>query len=260
MDLPPRGQHPALAAVEGGLRYVWAHRLRGFATADLTSDAQALNMYDMGHEAQTVLDEAAALTPGDSALQAFRIRTLTLVGGPDDGFAQLSRDLAATGETNVNAELIRLNYLTPKWHGSLEDMHAFADAAIADPPNASFLSLKARAFIEEWLYETAMNDDKGAAAALKARAATDAFKQELAGLDDRFHSLLQTGPALTPAEAHLARNNLAFLFTVFLNKDRVKRHLADMTAPAATPWGYMAGKDVSGFIARLRKASGLARQ
>jgi hypothetical protein len=36
--LPARDQHPALAAVEGGLRYVWAHRLRGFATADLTSD------------------------------------------------------------------------------------------------------------------------------------------------------------------------------------------------------------------------------
>ena len=258
-DLPPRGLHPSLPAIEGGLRYVWAHRLRGFAVADLTSDAQAMNMYEMGDMARQVLEEAAALTPGDSAVHAFRIRTLTLVGGPDGMFEAMSRDLAATGEANVNAELVRLNYLSPKWHGSVGEMHALADAAIANPPNAAFFALKARAWIEEWLYETAMNDDEGAAKAMKARTETGEFRQALADLDDRFLEQLAAGPEMTPAEAHFARNHFAFLFAAFLDKARLTRHLAALKVPAATPWGYLAGKDVPGYIAGLRKACGLPR-
>lgn len=255
---PPRPQHPALPAIEGGVRYVWAHRLRGFATSDRTSDEQVLNMFDMAQDAQDALDEAMGLTPGDSALHAFRLRTLTLIGGPEDAFERIGRDIEATGEANVSAEMVRLNYLAPKWHGSLEEMHAFADAAIASPPNAAFLALKARAFIEEWLYENAMSDDEEAAAALKVRAATEGFKQELGVLDDRFHDLLARGPALTRAEAHFAHNNFAFLFTAFIDKARAKRHLGLIASPAATPWGYMTG-NVDAFIAKLRKECGLPR-
>ncbi|MEQ9505207.1 MAG: hypothetical protein RLO80_02975 [Hyphomonas sp.] len=258
--LPPRSQHPALAAVEGSLRYVWAHRLRGFAIADLTSDQQAFSMYDMAAEAHEVLAEAARLTPGDSAVHAFRMRAEMLARGVDGGFDAAARDLDAAGEPNVLAELARLNYLTPKWHGSVVEMHAAADAAVARAPNASFLGLKARAFIEEWLYETGMSDEKGAAAALKARAATSAFKQALADLDDRFLEMEKTGPAMTAAEAHFARNQFACLFVAFISRERVKRHLVALAVPAATPWGYHAGDKIPQFIARLRKELGLPRQ
>jgi len=256
--LPPRSQHPSLAAVEGGLRYVWAHRLRGFATADLTSDAQAFSMYDMADQAHEALAEAAHLTPGDSALHTFRIRTEMLARGTDGGFEAIVRDLEAAGEANVSAELARLNYLAPKWHGSVEEMHAVADAA-ATAPNAAFLGLKARAYIEEWLYEMAMNDEDGAADAMKARVSGAAFKQELADLDDRFWAMAQSGPAMTAAEAHFARNQFACLFAAFPDRARLKRHLAALEVPAATPWGYLAGGDVPAFVAKLRRRLGLPK-
>lgn len=257
--LPPRTSHPAFAAIEGGLRYVWAHRLRGFATADLTSDAQAFNMYDMADSAHTVLHEAAALTPSDSALHAFRIRTEMLARGAEGGIDAIFRDLNASGETNLLADMARLNYAAPKWHGSVSEMHAFADAAVAAPPNAAFLALKARAVIEEWLYETAMSDEDGAAGAFRKRSATPDFRAALAELDDRFLDLAAKGPGLSDVEAHLAHNQFAALFALFPDKARLKRHLAEIKAPAATPWGYLAGGDVPGLIARLRREAGLPK-
>lgn len=258
--LPPRGGHRALAAIEGGLRYVWAHRLRGFATADQTSDAQAFNMYDMADEAHAALAEAVLLTPGDSAAHAFRIRTEMLTQGVDGGVQAIVRDLEAAGESNVLADLARLNYLAPKWHGSVQEMHAFADAALDRAPNAAFFGLKARAFLEEWLYETGMNEMSGAPAAFMEKSATPAFRQALADLDDRFLDRIKSGPALTMTEAHFARNQLAVLFVAFVDRARLKHHLGALTAPSAAPWGYFAANDVPGFLARLRKQLGLAKR
>lgn len=257
--LPPRSGHPSLAAIEGGLRYVWAHRLRGFATADRTSDAQAFNMYEMADTAHAVLQEAAALTPQDSALHTYRIRTEMLARGVEGGIEAVFGALNAAGETNLCADLAKLSYLSPKWHGSVSEMHAFADAVAARPPNAAFLALKARAVIEEWLYETAMSDEDGAAEAFRKRTGTPAFRAALAALDDRFLDLAANGPALSAAEVHLARNQFGALFALFPDKARLKRHLAEIRAPAATPWGYLAGGDVSGLVARLRRETGLPK-
>lgn len=105
-----------------------------------------------------------------------------------------------------------------------------------------------------------MNEAPGAAAAFKARAASPAFRQALADLDDRFLDLLESGPALSAAEAHFARNQFAVLFVAFVDRPRLKRHLGALTAPSATPWGYFAGQDVPGFLARLRKELGLAKR
>jgi len=258
--LPPRAQHPSLAAIEGGLRYVWAHRLRGFAVAGQTSDAQAFNMYDMADDAHAVLAEAASLTPGDSAVHAFRIRAEMLARGVDGGVDTIAGDLDVAGEPNVLADLARLNYLAPKWHGSVEEMHAFADAAIARAPNAAVLALKARAFLEEWLYESGMNETPGASAAFREKSAAPAFRKSLADLDDRFLDLLKTGPALSAAEAHFARNQFAVLFVAFLDRPRLKHHLAALSAPSAVPWGYFAGQDVPVFLAKLRRQLGLAKR
>lgn len=258
--LPPASQHSSLAAIAGGLRYVWAHRLRGFATADQTSDAQAFNMYDMAEAAHAALAEAARLTPGDSAVHAFRIRSEMLARGVDGGVDAIVRDLEAAGESNVFADLARLNYTAPKWHGSVNEMHAFADAAMARAPNAAFLALKARAYLEEWLYESGMNETPGAAERFKEKSSAPPFRKALADLDDRFLDLLKTGPALSAAEAHFARNQFAVLFVAFVDRPRLKRHLSALTVPSATPWGYFAGKDVAGFLAKLHKELGLPKR
>jgi hypothetical protein len=258
--LPPASQHPSLAAIEGGLRYVWAHRLRGFATADQTSDAQAFNMYDMADDAHAALAEAARLTPRDSAVHAFRIRAEMLARGAEGGVEAIVRDLEVAGEPNVLADLARLNYLAPKWHGSVNEMHAFTDAAIARAPNAAFLALKARAYLEEWLYETGMNETPNAAAAFKETSSAPAFRKALADLDDRFRGLLKTGSALSAAEAHFARNQFAVLFVAFVDRPRLKHHLSALSVPSAVPWGYFAGKDVPGFLAKLHKELGLPKR
>ena len=105
-----------------------------------------------------------------------------------------------------------------------------------------------------------MNEAPGAAAAFKARSATSAFRQSLADLDDRFLDLLETGPALSAAEAHFARNQFAVLFVAFPDRPRLKHHLTGIAVPAAVPWGYFAGGNVARFLAKLHKELGLPKR
>lgn len=258
--LPALSDHPALYAIAGGLHYVWAHRLRGFATADRTSDTQVMDMAEMAAVAEDLLEAATDATPGDSALHGFRFRAMMLTGAPASAFEAATADLRTTGEANVLAELARMNYLAPKWHGSVGEMHAAAENAMDGAPNASFLALKARAWIEEWLYQTAMNDDEAEIAAFREKAKSDAFRAEIAELDDQFRHRFTAGPELSFAEAGFAHNNFAVLLTLFRDKLRLKPHLSAIGATAfQTPWGYIAGRNVPAMIARLRAETGLPK-
>lgn len=252
--------HPAMYAVAGGLHYVWAHRLRGFATADLTSNTQVMDMAEMAAVAEDLLAAAAEETPGDSALHGFRFRAMMLTNPPPGGPQALTEDLRNCGETNVLAELARLNFLAPKWHGSVAEMHAAAETAMHEAPNAAFLALKARAWIEEWLYETAMNDDEAEIAAFREKVKSEAFRADINALDDRFRQAFKEGPALSFAEAGFAHNNFAVLMTLFKDKVRLKPHLSAIAGtPFQTPWGYIAGRNVPGMIAKLRAEAGLPK-
>lgn len=258
--LPPLDSHAAMPAIHGGLCYIWAHRLRGNATADLTSDGQFMDMAEMAFHAQDLLARAAQQTPGDSALHAFRIRAIMLTGGEDGVFEAICAGLKATGEANLLAEMARLNYLTAKWHGSHEEMYGVANAAAADPPNAAFLSLQARAWIEEWLYETGMNDVREEQAAFRARRYSDDFRAEIAALDDRFHALLADLPAPSQVERQFAHNSFAMLFHLNRDKARLKAHLEAIgSTPTGMPWGYIFGENVPKKLNKLRKSVGLAQ-
>lgn len=259
-SLPPLNTHPAMPAISGAVHYVWSHRLRGYAAADLTSDQQAMNMFEMVAVAGDLLEAAARETPGDSAVHGFRIRALMLGGGNHEDFDAISRDLAASGEVNVLAELARLNFLAPKWHGSVQEMYALADTFVSAPPNGAFLALKARAIIEEWLYETAMNDDKAERAAFREKMQSETFRAEVAALDDQFRELFGREDALGFAEAGFAHNNFAVLFVLLKDKARLKPHLSAIGNTAFhTPWGYIGGRNVPGLIARLRADCGLPK-
>lgn len=258
--LPRLDGHPAMYALAGGLHYVWAHRLRGFATADRTSQSQVMDMAEMAAVAEDLLRAAAELTPGDSALHGFRFRAMMLTGAPRGGFEAVTEDLRASGEANVLAELARMNYLAPKWHGSTGQMHAAAETAMDGAPNAAFLALKARAWIEEWLYQTAMNEHEAEIAAFRDKVKSDAFRAEVAELDDRFRRDFKQGPELSFAEAGFAHNNFAVLMVLFKDTVRLKPHLSAIGSAAfQTPWGYIAGRKVPEMIARLRAEGGLPK-
>ncbi|PKP83056.1 MAG: hypothetical protein CVT79_03140 [Alphaproteobacteria bacterium HGW-Alphaproteobacteria-18] len=258
--LPRLDSHPAMYALAGGLHYVWAHRLRGFATADRTSQSQVMDMAEMAAVAEDLLGAAAGLTPGDSALHGFRFRAMMLTGAPPGGFEAVTEDLRASGEANVLAELARMSYLAPKWHGSTGQMHAAAETAMDGAPNASFLALKARAWIEEWLYQTAMNENEAEIAAFRDKVKSEAFRAEVAELDDRFRQAFTAAPELSFAEAGFAHNNFAVLMVLFKDMVRLKPHLAAIGSAAfQTPWGYIAGRKVPDMIARLRAQTGLPK-
>ncbi|WP_321490844.1 hypothetical protein [uncultured Hyphomonas sp.] len=259
-SLPPLDAHPAMPAIQGGLCYIWAHRLRGYDTADRTSDGQVMDMAQMAFHAQDLLAQAAEQTPLDSALYAFRIRAMMLTGGKEGAFDAICAGLKATGEANLLAEMARLNYLTQKWHGSHEEMYGVADAAAANPPNAAFLSLHARAWIEEWLYETGMNDVKEEKAAFRARRESEEFRADIAALDDRFRALLVDLPAPSRVERQFAHNNFAMLFHLNPDKARLKYHLEAIgDTPTSMPWGYVFGENVPKKLNKLRKSVGLAQ-
>lgn len=256
--LPDLSEHPALPALVGGLRTVWAHRLRGGATFEATSGEQIGGMLGMAAAARSALETAGRQTPNDSCVFGFGIRCLMISADDPEVFAEQSRRLEASGEANVSADLARLVYLSPKWHGSVRDMHDFADRAAGTGRNAAVVALKARAWIEEWLFETSMNEAPGAGQQFRDKLHRMDFRKVFAQLGDAFNARYTSAGGLTSAEAHFAHNTLAVLFAIFFDKDRLRPHLAAVGPFSSdVPWAYFGNQETAVEIAKLRRACGL---
>lgn len=256
--LPDMSQHPALPALIGGLRTIWAQRLRGGATFEATSSEQIGGMLGMAAAARGALEIAGGQTPNDSCVFGFGIRCLMISADDPAAFHEQCSRLHASGEANVGADLARLVYLSPKWHGSVDDMHAFADSSVGTGRSAAFLALKARAWIEEWLFETSMNDEPGAGQRFRDKLHRMDFRKVFGQLGDAFNAQYAAGGNLTAAEAHLAHNTLAVLFAIFFDKDRLRPHLAAIGPFSSdVPWAYYGDQETAFEIAKLRRSCGL---
>ncbi len=245
--------------IDGALRYLWAHRLRGFGTGDTVSQKAAFSMREMAVQAYDRLKAVRETAPEDSVCAAFFIRTLMLLGrGTQEEFVGVETSLIQSEAPNVYALMAALNFRTPKWYGSDAQMHLLADAA-AGREQAALMGLKARAHIESWLFAVGMSDDVRLKDAFLAKMRTLAFKASLAQIDDAFWKKRKAGQedAASLASAH---NQFGFLFSVFFDAERAKPHLEMVgRCPFEVPWCYASGNSIPAYVNEKRAQAGLRR-
>jgi Domain of unknown function (DUF4034) len=61
---------------------------------------------------------------------------------------------------HLMAHLMMINYLSPKWHGSIEEMHAFASNRLSETDNSLLVVLPLFAITEEWLYYSITGEEE----------------------------------------------------------------------------------------------------
>lgn len=116
-----------------------AQEIRGMGWADsVTPDARKATV-ELSEEALGVLARAHELGPSDPFTASFAIRVMLHQSTRREAMeAWFDRGIAAD-PTEIEPYAAKLLYLMPKWHGSAEEMFAFARAVVAKSPAGTIL-------------------------------------------------------------------------------------------------------------------------
>ena len=119
----------ALRLKERGKFYIdYAWEARGNAYAPLVAEKGFKMFHERLAEAGKALKGAWALKPGDARIATMMIMVELGIGGERADMEKwFSRAMEADGD-NYDACMAKLNWLEPKWHGSVEDLIAFGRA------------------------------------------------------------------------------------------------------------------------------------
>lgn len=237
--LSPDDADSAALAMACGFRVEQAWRFRGGGTGDSVSNANAQRMLECLHDARKLGYAALRINPHDSTAVAFLVRAEMGVGGDDAALADLMKRAQDSFEPNIHVAANHLQFVAPKWHGSVEGMWEAANHWGNSAPNAAWLAIPARAHIEEWLFSTAFQrPGQSVTGSFLEKMRDTGFLDHVRQLDDAFWEKLKAAP-IAGAEASFAHNNFAFLLHILSIKDRVKPHL-ERVGPHITelPWGY----------------------
>ena len=150
-DAEPRSYLPMV--VRGAHAVSWAWKARGTALAKDTSEAQFrmfLRRLRLAHECLT---EAIQRNPDDPIAWSELIICGVGMGLGVEQAQGRFREAVARHQWHINAYHSLFKQLCPKWGGSEELMHGFAEQAAAAPPPATGLAvLVSDAHVERWQY------------------------------------------------------------------------------------------------------------
>lgn len=109
-------------------------------------------------EALEYLTRADQLNEEDAEICARTIRVLMGLSAGEEQTLSYFNAAASFIPNHLMAHLMMLNYLTPKWKGSVEAMHDFAATRYENGGSSLLIVLKLFAITEEWLWYN-MNDE-----------------------------------------------------------------------------------------------------
>jgi len=242
-DIPAEFEDPRMLTIGAGIRVGWAWRHRGAGTGDTVGDTAARNMLQLLGEAEAMLQAAGQKAPEDTTTIAFQIRAELGLDGDPVNLAALLQRASRSPEANIFTALSHLVFVTPKWHGSVEEMWSVANAYASAPHNAAWLALAAHAHIEEYLYAVAMSEDGGLRDAYLAKV-RDPGCRALAGEMDDFFWKTASETALSESEALFAHNTFAAFLTLLNAVDRSGPHLERIgTRFSRVPWYFAQYRD-----------------
>jgi hypothetical protein len=253
----PDDADSALLTINGGICLAQAGKARGTGPGAGVKRAAAQHMADSLMEARKLLDRAASINPHDSTNFALQIRVAMALGGDRVELNRLLGKIDASEEHNIFAAANHLQFVSPKWHGSVEEMWETANAYASNPHNAAWLAIAARAHIEEWLYSMAF--DPSVRQAYIAKLQDDGFKDHIRSLDRLFWNRAEEGE-MSRAEATFAHNNMAFLLQMVRADEKIAPHLERIGANVSIlPWGYLpdGAEKPTRLLSELRRKAGL---
>jgi hypothetical protein len=204
---------------------------RSAKVASSVSEESANQFVTLLDEAADYLIAADKINPDDAEICARAIRVFMGLGVAEENVWSYFNAAASLIPDHLMAHLMMINYLNPKWRGSLEAMHDFANQRVEDTGSSLLITLKLFAITEEWLYYN-MNDEMD-----KYRAF---FKQESvqANITALFnnYSEEESGALLIP----YVYNYFAFLFWQMGNKDQARALISKIPGKMTVyPWAYM---------------------
>ncbi len=253
----PQDADSAILTIGGGLRIAQAAKARGTAPGANVSREAAGRMMQSLEEARQLLVRGATINPHDSTNLALQIRVLLGLSGDRAEFNRLLGKIDASGEHNIFAAANHLQFVAPKWHGSMKEMWTAANDYASNPPNAAWLAIAARAHIEEWLFSMAF--DESLKQAYIARLQDDGFVEHIRSMDRLFWNRAED-TSMTPAEATFAHNNFAFLLQMVRADDLLRPHLEALgPRVSALPWAYLPSGALqpTRLLQEMRKKAGL---
>lgn len=225
--LPHEADDPAVCAIIAGIRVGWAWRHRGGGRGQEVSSERADNMQQCLVAAEPMLEAAGDTAPEDSTIIALHLRTAMGLDGDYGALTKLTSRLARSPEANIFAVQSHINFIAPKWHGSLEQMWAAANDYASNPHNAAWVSIAARAHVEEWLYSYTFGDDADLRHAYGLKLRDLQFRAFAGEIDKLFWETHAKAP-LTGSESIVAHNNMAGFLVLVNAIDRSRPHFEAM--------------------------------
>jgi hypothetical protein len=257
-DIPLEFDDPRMLTIAAGLRVHWAWRHRGGGGGDTVTGDGGRNMMQRLSEAEEMLQIAGERTPDDSTTIGLHIRAEMGLGGDHANLLSLLTRAGRSPEANIFVATGHLMFVSPKWHGSVDEMWSAANGYASRPSGAAWVALAAYAHMEEYLYWVAFSDDKASREAYLAKLRDPSFRSFAGEMDALFWKTAEEKP-MTGSEAVFAHNAFG-AFLVLLNAiDLARRHLERM-GPCFTriPWYYAQYKDNPlEWLNDVRKRAGL---
>lgn len=226
-DMPTEVDDPATAAVIAGIRIGWAWRHRGGGRGSEISGKSVENMRRCLIAAAPMLEAAGDTAPQDSTIIALHLRCEMGLDGSYDTLAKLTGRLTRSPEANIYAVQSHMNFIAPKWHGSLEQMWAAANAYAGQPHNAAWVSIAARAHVEEWLFSYSFGDDPDLRQQYGVKLSDPNFRAFAGQIDTLFWETHAKAP-LSGSEAIVAHNNMAGFLVMVRAIDLSRAHFEAM--------------------------------
>jgi hypothetical protein len=226
-DMPMEADDPRVCAIIAGVRIGWAWRHRGGGRGNEVSRAGADNMRSCLMAAEAMLEGASDRSPEDSTIIGLRLRCEMGLGGDYNVLTKQTARLARSPEKNIFAVQCHVNFVAPKWHGSVDQMWAAANTYASNPHNAAWVSIAARAHVEEWLYSYLFGDDPSLRHAYGVKLHDPAFRN-FAGEIDKLFWLKHAEAPLVGSEAIVAHNNMAGFLVMVQAIDLSRAHFEAM--------------------------------
>lgn len=195
------------------------------------SDANANKFLNLLEEASNHLRAADEIYPDDPEVCARVIRVYMGLGADREAVQSYFDAAVQTEPHHLMAHLMMINYLTPKWQGSLEEMYEFANGRYNETGNSLLVTLLLFAITQEWVYYD-MNDETENAASFFS---SEELKQTVKNLYADYREQ-EEGRLLIP----YVYNYFAFLLHQFGEKELTREAVAKINGKMTLyPWAYI---------------------
>lgn len=229
----------------GNFLVAWAWAIRGGKRANKTKADQFAAFFEVLEVAREELEGAAALAPSDGGPVASLLDVARGLQAPRDAVDELFAEAQRREPWMPGAARSMVQYLAPKWYGSVGEVLAFARSVRAEAPaGLSVHEVIADAHIEAWL-ETSRGDGY--------------WKQ--AGIADEILAAAAASIDVFESDAPWdmsTRGTFAFCYWKLGLKDRLRPELERIGPNLTYPWTML--RSPANDLMTSRTSVGLSRK